>query len=440
MTSAAVGCIAKRPLWEEMYRFVPNLREMALITVSMGSRQPAAKCRELHLLRLQQSGDGTYCIALDTGRDLQTQSSVYTYNISDKRQSLEEWAMSQNPVPPRPVKIPGRWDVGTLWPRSDIAARVERQLGSILSQRDQVVEAFGQLLKERRINQEVWVVSLNEGYVSLFFNWLCSVRRAGVDPSPHLVVMSTSASLASDLMQAGITAFHHPAFGEFSANAHAKYGYDAFCNIMHMKNIAVWLPLSLGRDVVFTDTDIVWTHDPMPYFRNDKYDAIFMGDASTARFSPFYANSGFFRLRYSHTVRSFWQRVLTSMDLVYSAQSQQNPLNLYLGLMHTLGLAVRVLSHEHVAGGETLLKVHWEMQLQRLTGRWNPAAMHENWTLNVTEKWETVVRNGLVFTKEGERATVRHHTCRKEPSHPQDERIIEALRARNITFSSSLSD
>ena len=97
------------------------------------------------------------------------------------------------------------------------------------------------------------------------------------------------------------------------------------------------------------------------------------GDATTARFSPFYGNTGFFYLRHSNLVRAFWHRVLTSMDMIhrlnndifsfllvfcfyflkkknkksesiwkdqivlillYSAQSQQNPVNLYAGFMH----------------------------------------------------------------------------------------------------------
>ena len=61
----------------------------------------------------------------------------------------------------------------------------------------------------------------------------------------------------------------------------------------------------------------------MPELRSGDFDATFMGDASTERFSPFYANSGFFYLKYNYHTRLFWQRVVTSMEMIYSSQSQQ---------------------------------------------------------------------------------------------------------------------
>lgn len=45
--------------------------------------------------------------------------------------------------------------------------------------------------------------------------------------------------------------------------------------------------------VLFQDVDLVWTHDPVPYFRSIDADISFMDDgARTPRYTPFFVNSG----------------------------------------------------------------------------------------------------------------------------------------------------
>lgn len=91
--------------------------------------------------------------------------------------------------------------------------------------------------------------------------------------------------------------------------------------------------------------------------------------------------------------------------------------------MHALGLSARVLPREMISGGEMLLENQWRKQAERLSGGdWNPLALHENWTVNSTEKWMRIRNNGISFTLEMENATAKHHTCRQAPA-PEDPKI-----------------
>ena len=79
-------------------------------------------------------------------------------------------------------------------------------------------------------------------------------------------------------------------------------------DMMWYKAFSVWLMLKLGYNVLFQDIDIVWFKDPFPYFHefiasveatdaNSPLPDAFLSDdgqRSTVRYSPFYANSGFY--------------------------------------------------------------------------------------------------------------------------------------------------
>ena len=58
------------------------------------------------------------------------------------------------------------------------------------------------------------------------------------------------------------------------------------------------------------------------------------------------------------------------MDMIHTAQSQQNPVNFFIGVMHSLGLSVRTLSKEYIGGGESLLAVSFKQQVDRYSKKW----------------------------------------------------------------------
>lgn len=111
---------------------------------------------------------------------------------------------------------------------------------------------------------------------------------------------------------------------------------------MWYKSFSVWLLLNLGRNVLFQDVDIIWLRDPFPYF-HETYESLksasssskdklplpdaFLSDdgqRASSRFSPFYANSGFYYLFSNPKTMILSWYIMISFDVIQSNGSHQN--------------------------------------------------------------------------------------------------------------------
>jgi hypothetical protein len=86
-------------------------------------------------------------------------------------------------------------------------------------------------------------------------------------------------------------------------NAAGNYGDEIFSQMMWLKITSVYIALTSGYNVLFQDTDLVWFRNPIPYLEKMKEDITFMDDgARSPRFTPFFANSGFYYMKYNKRV------------------------------------------------------------------------------------------------------------------------------------------
>lgn len=112
--------------------------------------------------------------------------------------------------------------------------------------------------------------------------------------------------------------------------------------MMWYKSFSVWLLLHLERNVLFQDVDIIWLKEPFSYFHETIQsikqkaqssstspllpDAFLSDDGQRAspRFSPFYANSGFYYfISNPKTIALSWF-IMISFDVIQSNGSHQN--------------------------------------------------------------------------------------------------------------------
>ena len=132
-----------------------------------------------------------------------------------------------------------------------------------------------------------------------------------------------------------------------------SYGDAGFLAIMWLKIVSVWIALRLGYHVLFQDADLVWFKSPWSAFEDESIDGFFMDDGSRSeRFSPIYANSGFYFLRSNPVVIHFMQGLLFSYDTIIQYASHQT---LFIqGVTEHIsrnGMRVKVLSDGEFAGG-----------------------------------------------------------------------------------------
>ena len=107
---------------------------------------------------------------------------------------------------------------------------------------------------------------------------------------------------------------YHIGYSAVSKKASKDYLDRVFVDMMWFKAFSVYLILRLKVNVLFQDADLVWFQDPFPYFHSygkdssgnvevgmegsENIKAFFSDDGQRSlRYSPFYANSGFYYLK-----------------------------------------------------------------------------------------------------------------------------------------------
>jgi hypothetical protein len=123
---------------------------------------------------------------------------------------------------------------------------------------------------------------------------------------------------------------------------------------MWYKAFSVYLILRMGINILFQDADLVWFKEPFEYFHRyinstrtkssltgANPEAFFTDDGQRSlRYTPFYANSGFYYLVSSPRSIYFTWSIMTAFDVVQLLGSHQNVFT--FRLIEGLGL-----NHQH---------------------------------------------------------------------------------------------
>jgi len=230
-------------------------------------------------------------------------------------------------------------------------ARLREKMQPFLESFDTTNDGLRSILAARglKVGDDVVVMVVNDGEADLFFNFACSLSAYGLRHiMRRVLVFSGSAELVPLIKVTGAMAVSHESFGKVSRGA--SYGYldSIFVDMMWYKAFSVYLLLRLGYNVLFQDVDLVWFRDPFEYFKRhtrptkehqpsahvnssnhlgiSPYPEAFFSDDGqrTLRYTPFYANSGFYYLLASARTEHFAWSVVTAFDILQATGSHQN--------------------------------------------------------------------------------------------------------------------
>mmetsp|Transcript_7742 Transcript_7742/g.11496 ORF Transcript_7742/g.11496 Transcript_7742/m.11496 type:complete len:492 (+) Transcript_7742:29-1504(+) len=281
--------------------------------------------------------------------------------------------------------------------------RFTEKLGPLLATLSPVEEEMQEILEGRGLmsGSDVVVMVVNDGEMDLFMNFACSCAHHNLSLS-SVVVFAASSEIVPLITATGALGYYHSDFASASRESSKVYLDGIFVDMMWYKAFSVWLMLKLGYNVLFQDIDIVWFKDPFPYFHefiasveatdaNSPLPDAFLSDdgqRSTVRYSPFYANSGFYYfLSNPRTLNVAWN-IMLSFDVMQSGGSHQNVFTqrlleaVDLGQIHTQGLHQRDFtngaSYHHSPGFMKMIA----------NGEATPYMFHMCWTANKAQKLE----------------------------------------------------
>lgn len=136
----------------------------------------------------------------------------------------------------------------------------------------------------------------------------------------------------------GAMGLYHIGYASVSRKASVDYLDRVFVDMMWYKTFSVYLLLRRGINILFQDADLVWFRDPLGYFHEyivqtaersrqtgSHPEAFFSDDGQRSmRYTPYYANSGFYYLLSTERSIYFTWSVMTAMDSIQVLGSHQN--------------------------------------------------------------------------------------------------------------------
>jgi hypothetical protein len=230
-------------------------------------------------------------------------------------------------------------------------ARVVEKLGAFVRHYDGpngIRAQLAELLARRgvRAGMDVVAMAINEGEIDLFLNFACSCRLHNISTS-NVLVFAGSREIVTMIESTGAMGIYHKGYSAVSKKPSTDYLDRPFVDMMWYKAFSIYLVLQMKVNVLFQDVDLVWFRDPFSVFHSwtgkatgdgrgpfvplsppDKpIEAYFSDDAQRSlRYSPFYANSGFYYLRATPRTEYFAWSIMTIYDAVQALGSHQNVL------------------------------------------------------------------------------------------------------------------
>lgn len=238
------------------------------------------------------------------------------------------------------------------------------------------------------------IMAFSSNYTSIFINWVrsCDIHNIAVRERAIIFPMDEKSREVAD-NEGFKVCFDNSSRVLRNIRHSQNYGDAEFTKHMFFQNAIIRDVLALGCDFLFQDADLVWLEDPFECFsRNVLYDIEFMFDGRTSRHGPLCANTGFIYFHVHPVTVSFWEIIYRNSDRVIEFRSQQEPLNRYLGVLHTRGLNVNLLPEELFANGHLFNPDTEKGRLPK-----NPKVVHCSWTLNAEKKIEKYKNNNLWF-------------------------------------------
>eukprot|EP01034_Spumella_vulgaris_P027690 gene27690-34452_t len=217
--------------------------------------------------------------------------------------------------------------------------RLKQKLGPFLNFFEEIQAQLTAKLETNGISKgdDVVVMVVNEGEIDLFLNFACSCKLHDISLK-KVLVFAGSSEIIPLIEATGAMGLYHIGYAAVSRRASVDYLDRVFVDMMWYKTFSVWLLLRRGINILFQDADLIWFRDPMQYFhdyvkdhqaRSDQTgshpEAFFSDDGQRSmRYTPFYANSGFYFLLSGEKSIYFTWSIMTAMDSIQVLGSHQN--------------------------------------------------------------------------------------------------------------------
>nr|XP_054750598.1 uncharacterized protein LOC129256411 [Lytechinus pictus] len=228
------------------------------------------------------------------------------------------------------------------------------------------------------------LITSNKAFMDFAENWLESVRRLGIRPN-ILAISEDIVAYRTFLRYPNVTTvMTQRAASPQKTLAYLSHEYNVLIN---KRPVYIYRLLAKGRDVLFSDVDIVWLADPFPHLEGD-YDVVLQEDLHNPK--VVYC-AGFIFFRATNASRAFVGEWISRIHKARDNVPDQRLLNQLLG--ENFGnLRIKVLDSSLFPNGKLYFDDEWR---RRQTAK--PVIVHNNWIEDHEEKVRRFKKHGFWY-------------------------------------------
>ena len=233
----------------------------------------------------------------------------------------------------------------------------------------------------------VIVSAVNAGYVEMALNWLESIQRAGINVETIIYALDPEAYRKLEMYGVDTLLWEGDTFSQTPPKL-ATFRSDDWNKIMYQRIEIVNSLLLSGQNVLFSDCDIVFLNNPIPYFAevtSKGYELLFQSDWGGDYDTLYRLCAGFyFAIPSKKTIE------LLTVAPENAINSDQYYFNEILGKSGKKIFSVYILPIDKFPNGR-----YWS---QKKADTKYPYIVHYNWVKGVGTKFRQMINDGHWYT------------------------------------------
>jgi len=244
--------------------------------------------------------------------------------------------------------------------------------------------------------KDIVLITINYGYAFLFINWVCSVKRLGLDPRTFTLVVvaeKKSAELAREMgfLFVPVRDWLRHNSKSISTKAMETFGLGDYKWIAGIMNLYLSDLIEMGYNVLLQDADVTWNRNPMPYLTgNDNFDILLVEDYTInhedeekPNLVDKQRNGGFLFYHNNCRTRIYAATLRNCIVHIFWRRSDQVIMNRMLESYRFKGIRVGYLPRDLFLNGN-----RWKPygSVRKDSVPWNPYIFHASWTQDMNDK------------------------------------------------------
>lgn len=252
--------------------------------------------------------------------------------------------------------------IGNEWHNKDTKPWLDQYYNTLRERRKNLTNLLNDNGYFNKNDGPIIVLTINHGYLHLFYNWVCSLDYNKIDLIKNrTIIIPTQIETIDLIKKAGFKMIFYPYWldkdmlNRIDPEMPKTFALGAHRWVVSLQIAMVSDLISLGFDALIQDSDIIFIKNPLNYILQNRFKAIdiqMMVDERNDKRGP--GNSGFYIVRSNCKTKVFMQTMIKLIGAVLIARSDQILWNTLINEKLFRMINFQTLSTNYFIGGNQI--------------------------------------------------------------------------------------